>query len=316
MKSKTRQAIIPRPSTAKRLVGTDISAWQGTVRWEKIPSDFNYVIMRASIGLQRDSEFKDNWKGAAQVRKNNEQFRRGAYHVIKYDLPVREQAELFLDTTLGEWKVGDLPGSLDVEGSLVKAVGGMGAAAKTVEWLELCTRWTGRRPQLYIADDALDGMLKDPKAAKYIEKFNGYPLWYVEYWKSEPPIGQEPTLPKPLKRWTFWQWTSKGDGPAWTESNGLDLNYFNGSVLDLEAYAKREFDFSLNEAAEYNEQRLGTLEAADARMLEAFFACALDTASFVEVTARFQRKNRLTVDGKAGPITTEKVRRAYEQLRI
>ena len=116
MKSKTRQAIIPRSSTAKRLVGTDISAWQGTVRWEKIPSDFNYVIMRASIGLQRDSEFKDTWKGAAQVRKTNEQFRRGAYHVIKYDLPAKEQVELFLDATLGEWKVGDLPGSLDVEG--------------------------------------------------------------------------------------------------------------------------------------------------------------------------------------------------------
>lgn len=315
MKSKTKTGITPRQAAPNRLVGTDISAWQGTVRWPEIPSNFSFVIMRASIGLKVDSEFKDNWKGAGKARKNNEQFRRGAYHVIKYDRPVREQVELFLDTTSPDWKVGDLPGSLDVEGSLVKAVGGMGAAAKTVEWLQLCERWTGRRPQLYIADDALDGMRKDPKASKYIEQFNNYPLWYVEYWKSEPPVGQEPTFPKPLKDWKFWQWTSKGDGPAWTESNGLDLNYFNGSIADLEAYAKREFDFSLNEAADYNERRGTTLEPGYRRMLEAFFACGLDTASFVEVVARFQRTNRLEVDGRCGPLTTEKVRVAFEQLR-
>jgi hypothetical protein len=40
------------------------------------------------------------------------------------------------------------------------------------------------------------------------------------------------------KTWTFWQWTSNGDGLAYgAESKSIDLNWFNGTLDELYALA-------------------------------------------------------------------------------
>lgn len=56
-----------------------------------------------------------------------------------------------------------------------------------------------------------------------------YPLWIASYTSQS---YMESKLPKPWTNWSFWQWTSKGDGLKYgVESLDLDLNYCTRKTL-------------------------------------------------------------------------------------
>ncbi len=68
-----------------------------------------------------------------------------------------------------------------------------------------------------------------------------HPLWTAQYTSNKEPI--QPTdayhvaIPKPWDNYTFHQWTSMGGFLLHHVSKHLDLNYFNGSLADLQAWA-------------------------------------------------------------------------------
>jgi hypothetical protein len=61
-----------------------------------------------------------------------------------------------------------------------------------------------------------------------VKYFAQYPLWIAWYNPTEllvPPIWED---------WTYWQFTSNGDGALFgVESKDIDLSYFNGTEADF-----------------------------------------------------------------------------------
>lgn len=84
----------------------------------------------------------------------------------------------------------------------------------------------GRKPIFYSNPNMIYYLLK-PIPEWLLE----YPLWIAHYGVNKPLIGQ-------WSKWTFWQYSSKGNGLNYgAESLNIDLDYYNGSLQDL----KKEF---------------------------------------------------------------------------
>jgi hypothetical protein len=94
-----------------------------------------------------------------------------------------------------------------------------------LQWLLEVRELTGVSPLLYISPRSI-------RALKgYTKGLEEFPLWLVDYGDRQ----IEPEVPEPWEKWTMWQFTSDGGGKSHgMESNGLDLDYYNGPVSDLE----------------------------------------------------------------------------------
>lgn len=205
-----------------RIDGIDISKWQGDIEWGKIPSQVRFIIAKASQYNWADSKFHKNWP---EIKENG--FIRGAYHLIHLDADIQEQVDFYLD--LVPFEQGDLPPFLDVKTSKIDAVEPERAHAGILEWLQTVEQRIGGKPILYISPRGvrhLDG---------HTEGLNEYGLWDVHYIDPyEDAADREPNLPETFIEWVFWQYTSSGPGKEWgMESNGLDLDYFNGNLEQL-----------------------------------------------------------------------------------
>jgi lysozyme len=90
------------------------------------------------------------------------------------------------------------------------------------EWLNQVALWVGRAPIIY----------SDPAVIKHVlgsipASFVTMPLWIAEYGISVPKIS-------PWGKWTFWQYENGGSIPGITTP--VDLDWFNGSLEDLQAF--------------------------------------------------------------------------------
>jgi len=86
----------------------------------------------------------------------------------------------------------------------------------------------GRKPLIYTSPGFWQG-LKGSALATWAAD---YDLWVAHYTTKEQPI-----VPKPWTKWTFWQYSSNGPGEAMgMQSKGLDMNRFNGDLLDYNEY--------------------------------------------------------------------------------
>ena len=194
------------------LNGIDVSKYQPAVSWSEVLRAGNvFAFARATYGSgEVDPYFNSHWQGmkAAGVV-------RGPYHFFVTAEDATRQAELFV-RTVGSLESGDLPPVLDVEqqsGTGSNLVGGVRT------WLDVVEQGLGRRPIIYTGPAFWNANLTDG--------FGGYPLWVAEYGVPSP---------KPVKgwdAWTFWQHSESGSVPG--IPGDVDLNYFNGSLSDLEA---------------------------------------------------------------------------------
>ena len=67
--------------------------------------------------------------------------------------------------------------------------------------------------------------------AASLQYFKQFPLWIAHY-KVDTPL-----VPAPWSTWTLWQYTDDGNGKTYgVESNEIDLNYFNGSEVELASF--------------------------------------------------------------------------------
>jgi len=200
--------------------GIDVSRFQAHVDWDQVKdSGIAFAFARAldiAGGTGGDPLFAANWAGMRAAG-----LRRGAYCFLRVNHDPAQQAEIFLDL-VGAMDLMDLPPVLDVEELGVQGFTPQQILAAAQTWLDIVQNARNKRPIVYTDQNTLTALLKDSTA------LCAYPLWQAAYRTSPPPP------PKGWQQWTFWQNSSTGRVPG--ISTAVDLDYFQGSATDLDAF--------------------------------------------------------------------------------
>lgn len=215
------------------VIGPDVSFYQDDpetpqgIDFNKMAKTAGYVIIRAGQNTWVDSDFKANWREAKLAG-----LPRGSYWFYDSRTEPKRQAELWAQQYAGDF--GELPLFADFEENY------MGIYRGWKNWYAFLERLkqlvSGKEIAIYTAyyywrDNAPNSTTQ----ASSLEYFHQYPLWIANYSTAEP------LIPKPWAKgeWLFWQYTEVGDGRLYgVESNGIDLNYFNGDMTAFRARFK------------------------------------------------------------------------------
>lgn len=199
--------------------GIDISHYQGEVDWKMLKQTrqgqfpINFVFMKATEGGDfSDDKFVANFDSA---RAHG--FVRGAYHFYNPKTDAHKQADFFIQSV--KLEPGDLPPVLDIEKK--------GRDVKKLQqdlklWLRKVENHYGVKPIIYASYKFKTRYLND-------SVFNSYPYWIAHYYVDSVQYQGE---------WKFWQHTDVGTLPGIEEK--VDLNIFNGSLLDLKCLLLQE----------------------------------------------------------------------------
>ena len=201
--------------------GIDVSHWQREIDWSEVKrSGVKFAFIKATefpdkrTSLFVDEELRKNIEGASA----NGIFW-GAYHFFRTHIDPVIQAKVYCET------VGDfnsLPPVLDLE---VAGSKGERLNYKVRQFLDEAERITNKRPIIYSSGGFWRSYLANEKRS-HTDWARAYPLWVAQYttlW---------PTPLYPWAGWEFWQYTDKRKIPG--VNTHVDLNWFNGSVEDLE----------------------------------------------------------------------------------
>lgn len=208
------------------VLGIDISRWNDNNSTPQ-QCDFKkakaagaeFVFIKSSQANWQDEDILYNWKNAKSAG-----LLRGAYHFMTWDVKPETQVEFMWNLIKSD--AGELPPVIDFEwwGNKIPSNGIQMLWAFVVRLEAMC----GRRPIIYTAP----GWWTQYGAS---QDWARYPLWQAQY-NSKP----DPLLPWGTN-WTFWQYTSNGDGLRFgCESKDVDLNYFNGDLEALYKFANVE----------------------------------------------------------------------------
>ena len=201
--------------------GIDVSAYQGTIDWNTLANQqIQFAFIKATEGSSFvDSKFIESYTNAIKTP-----LRVGAYHFFSYDSSGKTQAENFIAIVP---KSDDmLPPVVDVEfyGDKRKNLPDKGATQTELSILlrELENHY-GKRPIIYAVEKSYDLYI----AGKYTE----YDIWIRD-------VIKRPTL-SDNRDWVFWQYTDRKvlDGYNGSEKY-IDMNVYNGTQEDFEAYGK------------------------------------------------------------------------------
>ena len=196
------------------LRGVDISHYDGVINWTKVAAAGQaFGITKATEGVTfKDPAFATNWpaiKAAGLVR--------GAYHFFRPADSGIQQADFFL-RTVGPFAQGDLPPILDWE--VTDSVSNAVDVSEVQDFVDEIRAQTGLTTILYTSARFL-GTVGNPT------QFSNLPLWDAN-WNVTCP-----NIPGAWTRWTFWQYAD--NGVVGGIDAGVDVNYFNGSLADLQA---------------------------------------------------------------------------------
>ena len=198
-------------------LGIDVSYYQGVINWTTVRNaGVRFAFIRLSDGdVFQDPKFTANWNGAKQAGVI-----RGAYQFFRPNQNVTAQADKMI-AAIGTYQQGDLPPVIDVE-----ATGGLSpsaVASRVRTWVDRVKNALGVTPIVYTGKYFWRDQVGGPTS------FVNNPLWIAQY------TSLCPDLPAPWQRWTFWQYSESGTVAG--ISGKVDMNRFNGSVAELEAFA-------------------------------------------------------------------------------
>lgn len=210
------------------ILGSDISVWQDD-NYTPVKTDFKkmkaagceFCIMKASQGNWMDEDYPDN-----VINAKKEGLVTGAYHFLTWDVAPKSQA--YFHAELINRYPSDLPPVVDYEWWKTVPPNALDILGSYIAEIQ---RLTGRTAINYTGPY----FWLEHGSANIIWKKN--PLWIANYGVIKPMI------PPPWVNWTFWQYTSKGDGLKYgVESKQIDLNYFNGTLADLYRLAGKPYE--------------------------------------------------------------------------
>jgi lysozyme len=199
--------------------GIDVAYYQGTINWATVHNGgYQFAFIRVSDGTGfHDPKFATYWSGALGAGVI-----RGPYQYFEPAQNVTAQADLLISAIGGSYTPGDLPPVLDVE-----ATGGLGpssVAAKVRQWVDYVKGKLGVDPIIYSGKYFWRDQVGGPTT------FVTNPLWIAQY------TSLCPDLPAPWTTWKFWQYSGSGS-IAGVSGGGVDLDSFNGTLADLQAFA-------------------------------------------------------------------------------
>lgn len=289
------------------ILGADISKWQGDeIDWVTVGDGrLQFLVMKATQGTRVDPEFLENWRDCAHYAPR---IVRGAYHLVELDDPIEPQVRAFLSAVPDDgWPLGALPPFLDIETSKIDEIPDNPKVDrdKILEWCARVEHATGVRPMIYLSPRGLRHL------KGCVEGLDEYGLWHVEYISGEP--GNPKHVPSMWDRWSFWQYTSgkkKGTGRGkefGMESNGLDLDLFNGTRAELEALARQKPGMHVSAldvegALAYNASRRYA-PSLEGRIVSIAGAHPWNPGELVRAIARWQSSHGLKADGMVGQRT-------------
>ncbi len=197
--------------------GIDVSHYQGKVNWNEVAKAGKaFAFIKATDGIASDPMFAVNWPNAEAAG-----FRRGGYHFFRALSDPLRQANHFLRQV--EDDPGELPPVLDFEMLGSASVDQALCAARI--WMKAVEEATGRKPILYTGPAFWSACLNSAM-------FANHPLWISHY-----TLAAQPRIPPVWKTWDFWQYSEKGVVPG--ISGPVDLNCFNGTLMELDAFGAR-----------------------------------------------------------------------------
>ena len=193
--------------------GMDVSHYDGTIDWTKAhAAGIDFAFVKATEGTTfTDPMFATNWAGmktAGVVR--------GAYHFFHSNVDPVAQAD-FVTKTVGTLEAGDLPIVIDLEVTDGNSESTVMSTAKT--FLDAVTKSTGMTAMIYTS----------PAFLSDFSSFASNPLWVANWGVMCPDV------PSPWSTWTFWQNSATGSVSGVTGASAVDLDYFNGTLLQLAA---------------------------------------------------------------------------------
>jgi len=219
-----------------RTFGIDVSHRQNV---DSTPQqiDFNkareqgvfFVYVSASEDIRTDPDFHHNWGEAKRAG-----LLRGAYHTLDYrqsastasmqamhfaDLLGQDRAEL--TPALQVFRVEGWP-DLPSRDEMLSAI---------KQFMDIFKQAYGVKPLFYSNPSTLSSYFHPVP-----DWLRGHGLWIAHYLSHDIET-REPTT-TPWDKWTFWQYKIGEDGFKYgMESTMVFLDYFNGSVEDLQRYA-------------------------------------------------------------------------------
>ena len=190
-----------------KVVGFDVSQFQGEINWSEIDSvegfKLDYVFIRATAGSDKvDSRFEENWSNAKKYK-----FIRGAYHYYRPNENSLEQAKNFIKNV--KLRKGDFPPVLDIE-KLPESQSIDSLKVGLRRWLKAVDKHYKVKPIIYTGEKYYEDFLK--------EEFEGYTFWIANYNFWVEGIKDD---------WQFWQFTEKARINGVSEN--VDINIYNGS---------------------------------------------------------------------------------------
>lgn len=220
-------ANIPDPDKYP-VMGVDVSRYQGTIDWQQFAQqDVQFAFIKATEGSSyQDPFFTYNWSAS---QENG--IIAGAYHFFSYESSGATQAQNFIET-VGPLE-GCLPPVVDLEfyGSYTdEPLSKKETRAILDDLLNALEDHYGVKPIIYTTTRAYYSYILGGD-------YGSYPLWMRN------------TYMKPMSRWTFWQYSDKGEleGFEGTQSDQLekyiDLNVYNGTLDEM----KKAFGLSAEE---------------------------------------------------------------------
>lgn len=183
------------PVTNKRVLGIDVSHFQGKINWEDIKADnVTFAYDKATQG----SGFKDPYYSKNKIGAHEVGLAHGSYHFYTSDADPKEQATLFISVI--DYGSGDMPPVLDLEQGGVKGTVETEKFQQDIfTFLKMVEDKLGVKPIIYTNHPFGNQYLNDPK-------FADYELWIAEYGVDTPKIPRA----WDEKGWLIWQRSERG----------------------------------------------------------------------------------------------------------
>lgn len=202
--------------------GVDVARFEPSVNWRRAKrAGIRFAFIKATEGGDlKDPMFKDHWRGARRAGVV-----RGAYHFYYFCTRPEVQARWFIRNV--PKAPGALPPVLDMEWNPLSPTCQRRPPARVIRaemktWLDIVEAHFGQRPIIYTSPD----FYKDAR----LDRLRGEEFWLRA-------VAQTPDKVYPGQSWSFWQYSGTGRVPG--SEGDIDLNVFNGSPAEWEAWLKR-----------------------------------------------------------------------------
>ena len=208
-----------------RAQGVDVSHWDGEFDPERAAQPIHFAVMKLTEGTTFVDSMADSiWQGVKKVSV------RGGYHYQRSGMSWLTQANHYLnvaDRFDFHFHVLDL-----------ESIGNTYSNSFFADTRRILDYWkttTSKKVVLYTNISTYEVF-----AASILNQYSDGQQWLddLTLWIAWPSlIALNPLMPKGRTEWTFWQYRWDGPPADWGTDAFCDVNVFNGSVEQLQAWA-------------------------------------------------------------------------------